>query len=64
MSLVNDDLNYEELGKFAYILLNLRHPDGGSSLKIAEALLTQLKQTSQFQLKFQQDNVFLFTRIP
>ncbi len=64
LGLTSVDLDYEELGKFKYILLNLRHPGWGSSLKITEALLTKLKQTSKFQLKFQQDDVFLFTRIP
>ncbi len=52
LGLVNNDLNYEELGKFENILLNLRHPGWVSSLKIVEALLTQIKQTSKFQLKF------------
>ena len=64
LGLIGNNLDYEELGKFEYILLNLRHPGWGSSLKIAEALLTKLNQTSKFQLKFQQDDVFLFTRIP
>jgi hypothetical protein len=63
LGLTNKDLNYKELGKFEYILLNLRHPGWGSSPKIAEALFAKLKQTSKFQLKFQQDDVFLFTRV-
>ena len=63
LSLTDRDLNPEELEKFAYILLNLRHPGWGSSPEIAEALLAKLKQASTFELRFRQDDVFLFTRI-
>ena len=64
LQLTTKDLNPEELAKFTYILLNLRHPGWGSSPEIAEALLVKLKQSSLFQLEFQQDDVFLFTKIP
>lgn len=63
LGLTDRDFDPEELEKFAYILLNLRHPGWGSSPEIAEALLAKLKQASTFELKFQQDDVFLFTRI-
>jgi hypothetical protein len=61
--LTSHDLNYEELGKFTSILLNLRHPGWGSSPEIAETLLAKLKQESAFKLKFSQDDVFLFIRV-
>ena len=63
LGLSDRDFDPEELEKFAYILLNLRHPGWGSSPEIAEALLAKLKQASTFELKFRQDDVFLFTRI-
>ncbi|MEO1004530.1 MAG: DUF2079 domain-containing protein [Cyanobacteria bacterium J06638_38] len=64
LGLPTQNLNHEELAKFAYVLLNLRHPGWGSSSEIAEALFAKLKQSSTFQLKFQQDDVFLFTKVP
>jgi uncharacterized membrane protein len=63
LGLSDRDFDPEELEKFQYILLNMRHPGWGSSPKIAEALLAKLKQASTFELKFRQDDVFLFTRI-
>ncbi|MFM2313579.1 MAG: hypothetical protein RLZZ04_2855 [Cyanobacteriota bacterium] len=61
--MTSQDLNYEELGKFEYILLNLRHPGWKSSPEIAGTLLAKLKQESAFKLKFQPDDVFLFIRV-
>ena len=63
LGLTDRDFDPEELEKFEYILLNLRHPGWGSSPEIAEALLAKLKQASTFELRFRQDDVFLFTRI-
>ena len=63
LGLTERNLDLEELEKFEYILLDMRHPGWGSSAVIAEALLAKLKQASTFQLKFRQDDVFLFTRI-
>lgn len=62
VGLTTKDLDHEELEKFAYILLNLRHPGWGSSPKIAKALSAKLRQSSSFQLRFQQDDVLLFIR--
>ena len=64
VGLTTKDLNYEELEKFKYILLNLRHPGWGSSPEIAHSIYDKLNQTSKFQLQFQQDDVFLFIQIP
>ena len=63
LGLSDRNLDLEELEKFEYILLDMRHPGWGSSAEIAEALLAKLKQASTFQLKFRQNDVFLFTRI-
>jgi uncharacterized membrane protein len=62
VGLTTTDLNYEELEKFKYILLNLRHPGWGSSPEIARSIYVKLKQTSKFQLEFKQDDVFLFIK--
>ena len=63
LGLTTTDLNYEELEKFKYILLNLRHPGWGSSPEIAHSIYVKLKQTSKFQLQFERDDVFLFTKV-
>jgi uncharacterized membrane protein len=47
---------------FKYVLLNLRHPGYESNAAFAQALLTQLQQHPRFQIDFQQDSVYLFTR--
>ena len=64
VGLTTTDLNYEELEKFKYILLNLRHPGWGSSPEIAHSIYVKLQQTSKFQLQFERDDVFLFIQIP
>ena len=64
LGLTYENLDLEKLEKFAYVLLNLRHPGWGSSPEIAKALLSELESTSVFELKFQQDDVFLFTKVP
>ena len=62
LGLSDRDLDLEELEKFEYILLNMRHPGWGSSPEIAETLFAKLKPASTFQLRFRQDDVFLFTK--
>ena len=64
VGLTTSDLNYEELEKFKYILLNLRHPEWESSPEIARSIYDKLNQTSKFELQFERDDVFLFTQIP
>ena len=64
VGLTTTDLNYEELEKFKYILLNLRHPGWGSSPEIAHSIYDKLDRTSEFQLQFERDDVFLFIQIP
>ncbi|MGD1917831.1 MAG: DUF2079 domain-containing protein [Pleurocapsa sp.] len=63
VGLTTSELDSKELNKFEYILLNLRHPGWGSSTKIAQAMLVKLQKTEHFKLDFQQDDVFLFSKI-
>jgi uncharacterized membrane protein len=62
VGLTTSELDTQELDKFKYILLNLRHPGWGSSSEIARNTLTKLKQIPKFKLNFEQDDVFLFTK--
>jgi uncharacterized membrane protein len=51
-----------DLTKFEYILLNVRHPGWLSNRDFAINLINQLKNTKQFQLSYQQDEVYLFVK--
>lgn len=55
-------LNPAELTTFNYVLLNVRHPGWKSSPELATLFLAQLQQTPQFDLSYQGDEVYLFTR--
>ncbi|MEG4350539.1 DUF2079 domain-containing protein [Microcoleus sp. LAD1_D3] len=50
------------LAEFDYVLLNLRYPGWMSDRDFVENLVTQLKNTPQFQLKYQRDDIYLFTK--
>ena len=50
------------LAEFDYVLLNLRYPCWMSDRKFVKNLVTQLKNTPQFQLKYQRDDIYLFTK--
>ncbi|MEG4290279.1 DUF2079 domain-containing protein [Microcoleus sp. C2C3] len=50
------------LAEFDYVLLNLRYPGWMSDRAFVENLITQLKNTPQFQLKYQRDDIYLFTQ--
>jgi hypothetical protein len=43
-------------------LLNLRYPGWMSDREFVKNLVTQLKNTPQFQLKYQRDDIYLFTK--
>ncbi|MGL5793804.1 MAG: DUF2079 domain-containing protein [Waterburya sp.] len=62
VGLTTSEPDTQDLDKFKYILLNLRHPGWGSSSEIAQNILTKLKQTPKFKLDFEQDDVLLFTK--
>ena len=50
------------LAEFDYVLLNLRYPGWMSDREFVKNLVTKLKNTPQFQLKYQRDDVYLFTK--
>lgn len=51
-----------DLNTFDYVLLNVRHPGWASSQEFANKLVNQLQNNEQFQLKFQEDDVYLFVK--
>ena len=50
------------LAEFDYVLLNLRYPGWMSDREFVKNLVTKLKNTPQFQLKYQRDDIYLFTQ--
>ena len=50
------------LAEFDYVLLNFRYPGWMSDREFVKNLVTQLKNTPQFQLKYQRDDIYLFTK--
>ena len=50
------------LAEFDYVLLNLRYPGWMSDREFVNNLVTKLKNTPQFQLKYQRDDIYLFTK--
>jgi uncharacterized membrane protein len=50
------------LAEFDYVLLNLRYPGWMSDREFVKNLVTTLKNTPQFQLKYQRDDIYLFTK--
>lgn len=48
--------------EFDYFLLNLRHPGWSSNPEFAAILVKKLQQRQEFRLKYQQDDVYLFSR--
>lgn len=48
--------------KFDHILLDIRHPGWQSNREYATHLINQLNQDPQFNLTYQKDDVFLFSR--
>jgi uncharacterized membrane protein len=50
------------LSQFDYVLLDVRHPGWQSNSEVASSLVVQLQQSQQFQLQYQQDQVYLFAK--
>ena len=48
--------------EFDYILLNLRHPGWNSNPEFAASLANRLKNTQEFNLSYQHDDVYLFKK--
>jgi uncharacterized membrane protein len=51
-----------DLTQYEFVLLNLRHPGFGSSPELAQQLLARLQTAEDFQITFNQDEVYLFRR--
>jgi uncharacterized membrane protein len=51
-----------DLKVFDYVLLNVRHPGWSSSPEFAASLVNQLKNQPAFQLSYQRDDVYLFSK--
>lgn len=50
------------LTEFDYVLLNWRYPGWMSDRAFVQNLVTQLTNNPQFQLKYQRDEIYLFTK--
>jgi uncharacterized membrane protein len=50
------------LTEFEYVLLNLRYPGWMSDRDFVNNLITQLKNSPEFHLKYQRDDIYLFTK--
>lgn len=58
----SDDNFTEDLDRYEFVLLNVRHPSYGFSPEGAQQLLAQLKNDQQFEQRFEQDDVYLFRK--
>ena len=52
------------LTEFDYVLLNWRYPGWMSDRDFVQNLVTQLTNNPKFQLKYQRDDIYLFTKQP
>lgn len=59
----NVDAPPANLQEFDYVLLNVRHPGWVSNPEFAKTLVDRLQKAPAFSLKYQQDDVYLFTKI-
>lgn len=50
------------ISEFDYILLNVRHPGWASSQEFAAGLVGEAKNSRQFELVYQRDEVYLFVK--
>jgi uncharacterized membrane protein len=51
-----------DIGEFDYVLLNARYPGWEGNRQLVLKLINQLQTDPRFQIKLQQDEVFLFVR--
>ncbi len=62
IQLTNADSPPKDLSQFQYVLLNVRHPGWASNQQFASSLVNQLKNHSAFQLNYDRDDVYLFSK--
>lgn len=58
----NADAPPPNLQEFEYFLLNVRHPGWASNPEFAMNLVERLQKAQEFSLKYQQDDVYLFSK--
>ncbi len=58
----NNPVKLEELNNFHYFLFNIRHPGWSVSAEQLDNLVKLMKNQSEFELKYQRDDVYLFER--
>ncbi|MEL4898672.1 DUF2079 domain-containing protein [Crocosphaera sp. Alani8] len=62
VKLAEDGAESFDFNEFDYILLNQRHPGRESSPELIETIKNKVGQNSQFDLTYEKDDVYLFTR--
>jgi len=62
IKLLHQVANGQSLNEFEYVLLNLRHP-WHDTADTAVSVAAQLKQSPEFKISYQQDDVWLFQKI-
>ncbi len=60
IDLAIDTINYEQVSKFNYVLLNLDNPTGYSSAEDIKNLINFLEKNSLFILEYHQNDIYLF----
>lgn len=52
-----------DLNQYDYVVLNSRHPGWMSTSEFANGLIHQIQRNAQFQLQYQQDDIYLFVKL-
>lgn len=60
IKLAIDNIEYDKINEFKYILVNLKYPSGDSSTEAIQTLINQAQNNPQFNLIYAQDGIFLF----
>lgn len=63
LGLAIDNINYDLIDRYDYILLNLDNPTGYISQEDIQKLINFLNTKNNFKLTYQKDQIFLFTKI-
>ncbi|MDJ0651195.1 MAG: DUF2079 domain-containing protein [Xenococcaceae cyanobacterium MO_188.B19] len=63
IKIIDNNIAESDLSQFQYVIINSRHYQSNISPESVDNLLSKLTQSQDFILNFQQDDVFLFTKI-
>ncbi|MGI0483190.1 DUF2079 domain-containing protein [Geminocystis sp. CENA526] len=63
IGLAIDNIDYDSIDKYDYILLNLDNPTGYSSQEDIQKLIDFLQSKNNFNLSYEKDKIFLFEKI-